>query len=139
LLDRIKNLGLSSNLEILGYLDEKQMAGMLLRTNLYVTASYGDNSPNSLAEAQVMGVPCIATAVGGVLDMVDDQHSGLLVPPGDPEILAWKIKTVLQNPDLAQTLSANAREIAQRRHNRESIVESLMTAYRETISGETDV
>ncbi|WP_454733014.1 MULTISPECIES: glycosyltransferase family 4 protein [Cupriavidus] len=139
LLGRIKDLGLSNNLEILGYLDEEQMAGILLRTNLYVTASYCDNSPNSLAEAQVMGVPCIATAVGGVLDMVDDRRSGLLVPPGDPEILAWKIKSVLQNPDLAQTLSANAREIAQRRHNRESIVESLMTAYRATISGETDV
>ena len=60
----------------------------MLASDLYVSASHIENSPNSVAEAQLIGMPCIATGVGGTATYIEHNISGIIVPPGDPYALA---------------------------------------------------
>jgi len=101
----------------------------LLKTDVYVHPSYIDNSPNSLCEAQLLGVPVIATCVGGVPSLVEDGKSGVLVPANDPYFMAAKIIELLNAPEKAAELGRNAAACAKQRHTPETIVADLLKAY----------
>lgn len=105
----------------------------LLDADCYVHSSYIDNSPNSLCEAQVIGVPVLATFVGGIPSLVKDGESGILFPANDPYTLASLIKKVSQDKDLSEKLSKNARKFALNRHNPELIKENLLNIYKQIL------
>jgi glycosyltransferase involved in cell wall biosynthesis len=117
------------NVTFTGVLDETRLAYELLDADIYIHPSYIDNSPNSLCEAMILGLPCIATAVGGVPDMIHDGIDGLLVPPNEPYMLADAIKNLYENPEKMQRLGHAARQRALKRHDPELIVHQLMSAY----------
>lgn len=117
------------NVTFTGVLDETRLAYELLDADVYVHPSYIDNSPNSLCEAMLLGLPCIATAVGGVPDMVHDGVEGMLVPPNEPYMLADTIKNLCQNPTKMERLGQAARRRALYRHDTERVVHELLTAY----------
>lgn len=68
-----------------------------------------ENLPHSAVEALSVGVPVVATSVGGVPEVVHDGENGLLVPPGRPEELAAAIRRLLEEPGLRERLAAGAR------------------------------
>jgi len=70
--------------------------------------SLTEGMPNAVLEAMALGTPVVATAVGGVPDMIQDQVSGLLVPPGDPAALASAILDLFANPSRAEQLARAA-------------------------------
>jgi glycosyltransferase involved in cell wall biosynthesis len=70
--------------------------------------SLTEGMPNAVLEAMALGTPVVATAVGGVPDMIQDQVSGLLVPPGDPAALASAILDLFANPSRAVQLARAA-------------------------------
>lgn len=124
----IEDGGLGDCVEQLGYLDADRIVEAMKTSMVFVSASYGDNSPNSLAEAQIMGVPTIATFVGGVPSMSGPDGT-LFVPPGEPEMLAAAIASVFEDRALCLRLSGAARALALQRHDRSLIVASLLQAY----------
>lgn len=126
---RIKELGIEDRVDLLGYLDDKAMAHELLRTHVFAITSYIENSPNSLAEAMLVGMPCVASYVGGIPDMVRDGDSGLLYPVEDVPLLANKIRRIFLDDDLAVRMGNAARSVANKRHNPKTIVEQLLAAY----------
>lgn len=126
------------NVTFTGVLGETRLAYELLDADIYVHPSYIDNSPNSLCEAMLLGLPCVATAVGGVPDMIHDGVDGLLVPPNEPFMLADTIKNLYDNPTKMERLGSSARKRALVRHNPARIVHELMSAYR-TILNPRDV
>ena len=75
----------------MGNIPAERLRDELLSCTAYVHPSYIDNSPNSVCEAQVLGVPVVATNVGGVSSIVDDGKTGFLVPANDPVSLARKM------------------------------------------------
>ncbi len=106
---------------------------LLSNAHLFVLPSLHESSPNALIEAMGMGLPCIASAVGGVLDLIEDGQSGLLVPPAAPDALARAIHRLLEDRALAERLGANAtRKILQMFDNARSI-RQLEAAYRECL------
>jgi glycosyltransferase involved in cell wall biosynthesis len=117
----------------LGNLDQEQLVERLSRAPVYVMASFTENSPNALAEAQILGTPVIATDVGGTSSYVRHKHDGLLVPPGDPYALAGAVLNVLDNPALAASLSNNGRATAWSRHSPERVKSQLHHAYRSVL------
>lgn len=125
----IAETGLSKNIELLGYLDANQMAAQLCRTNVFVVASYVENSPNSLCEAMQMGVPCVATYAGGIPSLVEHRQTGLLVPPGDAPALADAIMSVFRDEDLASRLGHAASVVASKRHTPERVLSQVVAAY----------
>jgi glycosyltransferase involved in cell wall biosynthesis len=83
----------------------------LMGMRVFVVCSKHDGLPNALLEAAAVGVPLVATAVGGMLDVLVDGENALLVPPEDPIRLTEAIEAVLRDEALARRLSGAAREI----------------------------
>lgn len=74
-----------------------------------VLSSDYENLPHSAVEALSVGVPVVATAVGGVPEVVQDGENGLLVPPGDPDRLAGALRRILEEEGLRDRLAAAAK------------------------------
>jgi len=103
--------------------------------NFYVHPSYIDNSPNSVCEAQIIGLPVIATYVGGVPSLISSNVNGVLVPANDPHYLASKIIQLYNNKGLCEFLSQNARKDALYRHNGDNIYDDLFSIYNSIVLG----
>ncbi|KIA93824.1 hypothetical protein OC25_11200 [Pedobacter kyungheensis] len=101
--------------------------------DVFVHPSYIDNSPNSVCEAQLLGVPVIACNVGGVSTLIEHLTTGVLVPANDPYMAASYIKEIVDNKELASKIGNNARVLAIERHNKENIVNDLSRIYQTII------
>lgn len=101
--------------------------------DVFVLPSHSEGSPNVLLEAMAANLPLVATAVGGVPEMVADHESALLVPQNDSPSLAAAISNLLADKVLAQRLSTNASTLVDTRFNPENYARSLIKIYREVI------
>lgn len=101
--------------------------------DVFVLPSHSEGSPNVLLEAMAAGVPIVATAVGGVPEMVQNEKSALLVPPNNPSALAAAIDRLLNDRDLAVRLTKEARELVLQNHSPEHYAGSLIDIYRSVI------
>jgi glycosyltransferase involved in cell wall biosynthesis len=95
-----------------------------------------DNSPNSVCEAQVAGLPVVATRVGGVPSLIETEQTGLLVEKNDEDGHYHALERLFWDLDLQRCLSHNSREIARRRHDRHTIVEQTVDTYQKLASYE---
>jgi L-malate glycosyltransferase len=127
----IGKYGLKSNIHFDGVMTGEEIVQRLIRTHAYVCPSSIENSPNSVSEAQVVGVPCIASYVGGVPEMVEHHTTGLLYRFEEFEMLAFYICQIFRDDSLAARLSDNARVQAGKRHDRLLNVTRLMKIYQE--------
>lgn len=98
--DRVELVGSQSRDRVLSYLAGARAA---------VLSSAWENLPHAAVEALAVGTPVVATAVGGVPEVVTDEHNGLLVPPNDANALAEALRRVLVDDALRQRLAANAK------------------------------
>ena len=124
-----KEVGVS----FLGSKKEDEMFVLLKETHLYVQTSHIENSPNALCEAMVMGMPCVASNVGGTATMLKDGVEGLLYPDGDPYILASTIVKAKSSYDSMLALGETARKKALERHDKYNVAAELFFAYNKVI------
>lgn len=121
------------NVSIMGTASKDELADALCCATCYVHSSYIDNSPNSLCEAQILGVPLLATHVGGVSSLVKDGETGILFPANAPYTLATLIKHISMDEELSMKLSRNSRQQAMRRHNPTAIRERVLDIYKQIL------
>lgn len=121
------------HVHLLGVATEKQIQSQLLKSTLYVHPSYIDNSPNSVCEAQMCGLPVIATNVGGVCSIVKDGETGFLVPANDPYQMAYLIIKLFKDKNLNIRVGKEARKTAEKRHNKSTIIKQLLDGYLQMI------
>lgn len=98
--------------------------------DLLALPSHSEGSPNVLLEAMAAGVPVVATAVGGVPEIITHNDTGLLVEASDPRALAREIGNVLVETELARRLAFQARRHVCARHSPESRLARLVEIYR---------
>lgn len=123
----------SVSIKLLGILSSEQIINELSDCDIYVHPSYIDNSPNSICEAQIAGLPVIASNTGGIPTLVTHNKTGFLVPPnGIYEIIHYIIK-IVNDPILKNRISKSAREEALIRHNRDKIINDLLNVYKEVV------
>jgi glycosyltransferase involved in cell wall biosynthesis len=127
----IKKMGLKKHIRFLGILDEVSMVKEFLKSNVVVNPSIIENSSNSICEAQILGVPCIASNVGGSSDLIQNGFNGFLYRYEEYEILAKYISEIFSDIDLAKNISFNSRATALERHDRLKIVEQCKKIYSE--------
>ena len=130
----IKKFDLKNNVVFTGLLDEVQMCKRYLKSNVFVCSSSIENSPNSLGEAMILGVPCVASDVGGVSDMLKHKEEGFIYQADAAYMLAYYICRIFRNDELALKFSKNAREHALKTHDRKINVTQLIKIYN-TIAG----
>lgn len=124
----IKNNNLENNVVFVGSLNAQDMVKEYLRANIFVCPSSIENSPNSLGEAQILGVPCVASYVGGIPDFMQGDEE-FLYRFDDVEMLAEKICKAFK---MEETIDASAiRQVAQKRHNIKEIVNRVLNVYNE--------
>ncbi len=117
------------NITFLGVFSEEGLIKSLKEADIFVHPSYIDNSPNSLCEAQMLGMPVIATNVGGVATLIDHGNTGLLVPANAPYELAHSIALLAKDTWKAAQLGKQARITALTRHDRAKTISTLMNVY----------
>ena len=122
------------NVRIMGTASKDELVDALCAATCYVHSSYIDNSPNSLCEAQLLGVPVLATHVGGISSLVIDGETGLLFPANAPYTLASLIQKLSQDKALCIQLSQKAREQALARHNPDAIRTRIIDVYRQILN-----
>jgi glycosyltransferase involved in cell wall biosynthesis len=81
----------------------------LRQMDVFVLPSLCEGLPNALLEAMSIGVPVVASRVGGVDEAVQDQESGLLILPGSSEAIADAVRFVLTHPDRAEQMAVASR------------------------------
>ncbi len=131
ILKLIKKYNLVDNINFLGLLSEEQVCERLLKSRVFVQVSSIENSPNSLGEAMILGMPCVASYVGGTADMLLDKQDGLLYPFGDYSMLAYYISSIFSDNDLAVRIGTSARKHALITHNRKNNCNDLINIYME--------
>jgi colanic acid/amylovoran biosynthesis glycosyltransferase len=116
LTDLVERAGLSDRVHFHGRLTRDEIAHLLLDADVLVTPSVPtrdgrrEGIPVVLMEAMGSGVPVIASQLSGIPELVNDQLTGLLVPPGDATSLADALERYLKDPDLRQRLGCAGRE-----------------------------
>lgn len=121
------------NVYYIGQVQVKELIGYMSASDLFIHPAYIENSPNSICEAQILGMPVIATNVGGVSSLIENRKTGILIPANDPFCLASHIKGLTGNESLIAKLSVNARQAALIRHDRKEIVNNLKHVYKEIL------
>jgi glycosyltransferase involved in cell wall biosynthesis len=130
LIQRAKSLGILDRVVFLGYLDAGKIVEEMLAADVYISASLIDNSPNSVCEAQMVGVPVVASAVGGVIDLVQHGRTGFLYQNGEIPQLVECVVRLVTDPSRAATISSEAREAAIARHDVRAIKNQYLSAYK---------
>lgn len=125
-----------NNVRILGFVSSDKLVELLLESDLYVHTAYIDNSPNSICEAQYLGMPIIATYVGGIPSLIENGKEGVLIPANDPFMLAEKILHCSNNMDAFVHMGKASRYRAMHRHSPINIINDLFSCY-QTIIEET--
>ncbi|MCC8147303.1 MAG: glycosyltransferase family 4 protein [Bacteroidales bacterium] len=131
----IRGKGLSDYVTYLGVLPGDKMAEMMLSSNVYVLPSLIENSPNTLGEAMILGVPVVSAYTGGVPSMVEDSTEALLYRADDPVMLAWQIKQVFDNPEAATERAKNAKEHAMKTHDAGRNRKIMLDIYHDIVDG----
>ena len=125
----VEEYGLSTQVSFPGFCED--VFTVLLTADVFVLPSLHESSPNALIEAMGVGMPCIASDVGGIVDLIENEKNGLRVPPKDAEALASALQRVLTNPDLATALGRNAHTTIQQKFNSTESMRSLEDVYRQ--------
>ena len=105
---RVAELGLDARVRFLGSVPRETVLRLFRASDASVLPSAWENFPHTVVEALAVGCPVIATAVGGVPEVVRDGENGLLVPPGDAAALADAIERFFGDPSLRERLHGAA-------------------------------
>jgi glycosyltransferase involved in cell wall biosynthesis len=110
LIARARSLGVASRCEFVGvYTKPEQRKSFMQLLDIFALPSLSEGTPNSIIEAMLHGVPVIASAVGGIPDIIPPE-TGILVPPGDIEALGEAIIRLAKNAKLRERMGRAARE-----------------------------
>ena len=120
---------LEGKVRVLGNLSAEEMKREYLSAQIFVCPSAVENSPNSVAEGQLLGVPVAASRTGGIPDVVKDGVSGLLFEKGNVHELAACVSRILTDKHLVKELSASERETAAKLYNGENNYQKLIEIY----------
>lgn len=125
---------LKGHITFVGEQSEKDMVNRLLNANVYVLPSLIENSPNTLGEAMIMGVPCVSAYTGGAGEMAIDEKEAFLYRAGDATMMAWQIKRVFDLKDNVMDMCQRAQEHARKTHDPQQNVKDLLFAYQQIVA-----
>lgn len=130
---------LEKHIKFAGKLEGKEITSILQHTHLFALPSLMENSSNALGEAQITGIPCVASDCGGTPSIIKDGENGLLFSKGDAYELATQIRKVFLNDQLAEKLSTAARLNGSEFHSRSKILSQYSSIYKNILTFENTI
>ena len=125
--DMVRREGVSGRVHLLGQRDD--IPNLLSASDVFVLCSKKEGLPISVIEAMLSGLPVVATRVGGLPELVEDGHTGFLVPPGDPEAVARAIRSLAEDQALRSNMGRRAREKALREFSMSRMGDETASVY----------
>jgi GalNAc-alpha-(1->4)-GalNAc-alpha-(1->3)-diNAcBac-PP-undecaprenol alpha-1,4-N-acetyl-D-galactosaminyltransferase len=132
----VTEYGLSEQVTFPGFCED--VFSVLLTADVFVLPSLHESSPNALIEAMGIGMPCIASDLTGIANLVEDEANGVRVPPKDPTALAAALYRILTAPDFATELGKNARTTIQQKFNSAESIRKLEDIYGQFFKNNAD-
>ncbi len=129
LLERLITQRRLDHVELLGRVERHELLELLRGARAALTPSLVDSLPMVAVEAAAVGVPTIASACGGIPEVVLDGVTGHLVPPGDPTALAQRLAEAAAHPDTMRKMGFAARERFEQRFTASAFADRLLDAY----------
>jgi glycosyltransferase involved in cell wall biosynthesis len=127
--ERSRRLGIEDKVIFTGWRED--MPRIISMLDVLVLASLNEAVGRVLLEAGVAGKPAVATAVGGIPEIVKDGETGILVPPGDPEGIAAAVTGLLKDPRKRRAMGLAAREWIKSNFSEEKMVSEIDSMYKE--------
>ncbi len=133
LLTLTRHLGLSHAVQFLG--TRYDIAELLSQMTVLVAPSVGEEAFGRVViEAGACGVPVVATRMGGLVDIIENEKDGLLVSADDPRVLADAVLRLLKDPDLGRKFAVSLREKVQREFGLPLMFEKTLRVYEEAVN-----
>jgi len=127
-----RRLGIFDNVDFLGH--QKDINSILSRMNCLVLSTVTEEAfGRVIIEAQAAGVPVVATRVGGVIDIIEDGKTGILVSPADADAISDAVKRIYDDEQLAKDLAENGRKGLESRFNLDRMYHETFSVYREAL------
>jgi glycosyltransferase involved in cell wall biosynthesis len=126
-------LDLAKRVQFLGNVTD--VPGLLATAHLAVHASKSEGLSNAILEAMAAGLPVVATAVDGAAEVIEDEKTGILVPPGDPKSLATAIRRLILDPALRGRLGVAARRDVGETCSADGVADAYEAVFRELLAG----
>ena len=130
----IANLGLQKQVQLIGQQSRSSVARLLHQCTLFVLASRFETFGISALEAMAVGKAVVGTAVDGILEILDDGETGILVEPDDPHALAGAISQLLADAPLRERLGQAARVRVKDQFQRQQMGENYTHAFQEVLA-----
>jgi len=129
LLDIARQEDVADRVTFLGGLPRRMVPPLLRSADVVVSTPWYEPFGAVPLEAMACGVPVVATAVGGHLDTVQPERTGLLVEPNDPAAIATAVRRLLSNPSLRHRMGEEAVALARERFSWEQVARSTLDVY----------
>lgn len=126
----INKYNLMDNIIFTGVLSEEDMVNEYLRANVNVVSSSIENSSNAIIEGMILGVPTVASFVGGSPDLINHEVNGYLYPYDDVNILAFYLSKLFDDDLLCNTFSSKSRSEFLIKHNAEDNINKIIENYK---------
>ncbi len=114
---QIARLGVEQYVVLEGLCNQDRVRQLYRETDLFALASFAEGVPVVLMEAMAMEIPCLATWITGIPELIRHEKDGWLVPPSDPIVFAEAIALLMADPDLRQRLGKAGRLRVQERYH----------------------
>ena len=129
--EQVRILGLQSNINFIGAIQNNRVPGFLAKQNVFIVPSRDESESFGVAavEAQACGLPVIASDVGGLPEVISDGETGFIIPKENKDALAQAIEKICLNDELRQNMSVAARENAVRKYNWSNNLDQMIEIY----------
>lgn len=125
--------GLTERVRFLGF--RRDIYDCMAALKIFIMPSLNEGTPYALLEAMYLGLPIVASKVGGLKEILSDNNDALLVPPSDSDALARAILHIYENPEEGARLGANARRKVMQKYRIEHMAGKYLEVFREVLKG----
>lgn len=129
----VKESGYEDRFEFLGHVDKSKLIELYQNATIFVVPSHYEGLPTTLLEAMSCGLPVVATAVSGALDVIESGKNGILVPIKSPDEMAEAISKILDDEKLMSDLGIAARKTIEDKFTWNSVSDRILNCYESII------
>jgi glycosyltransferase involved in cell wall biosynthesis len=124
-----QELNLANKINFLGWIDGAKKDKLFREADIFVLPSYYEDLPMSILEAMSYGLPIISTNIAGIPELVTEGSNGYLVTPGDVKSLANRLKKLILNKKLRETMGKHSINIIKTKYEKSLIEQKIINLY----------
>ncbi len=134
MLKQISDSGLKRQVVFTGYIPHREVMAWMKEMDIFALSSLHEGSPNALIEAMACELPIVASQVGGIVDIVEDNKNGLLVPTDDADMLSQKLQLLLEDMELRKRIGRAGKKKVANQFSLAQETENWIDIYRRVLA-----